>query len=89
MTARTAILARLRTALQVPADDTARKAAVAARLKSAPNGVIPARGQLPAKAQIELFIAMAEKYSATVTRLTGRPSGRGAPRVPERGVRGR
>ena len=69
MTAKSALLSRLRTALQVPADDTARKAAVAARLKSAPNGVIPARGQLPAKAQIELFIAMAEKYSATVTRL--------------------
>ena len=69
MTARTAILARLRTALHVTADDTTRKAAVAARLKSAPNGVIPARGQLPAKAQVELFIAMAEKYAATVTRL--------------------
>jgi L-lactate dehydrogenase complex protein LldG len=66
---KSAILSRLRTALQVTGDDSARKAAVAARLKSAPNGVIPARGQLPAKAQVELFIAMAEKYAATVTRL--------------------
>ena len=69
MTARTALLSRLRTALQVTGDDATRKAAVAARLKSAPNGVIPARGQLPPKAQVELFIAMAEKYAATVTRL--------------------
>jgi L-lactate dehydrogenase complex protein LldG len=69
MTAKSAILARLRTAVQVTGDDSVRKAAVIARLKSAPNGVIPARGQLPAKAQVELFIAMAEKYAATVTRL--------------------
>ena len=63
------VLSRLRTALQVTGEDSARKAAVAARLKSAPNGVIPARGQLAPKAQVELFVAMAEKYSATVTRL--------------------
>ncbi len=66
---KSAILSRLRAALQVSGDDKTRNAAVAARLKSAPNGVIPARGQLPAKAQVELFIAMAEKYAATVTRL--------------------
>jgi L-lactate dehydrogenase complex protein LldG len=64
-----ALLSRLRSALQVSGDDSARKAVVAARLKSAPNGVIPARGQLPPKQQVELFISMAEKYSATVTRL--------------------
>ncbi len=69
MNDRSSILSRLRTALQVTGDDAARKAAVTARLKSAPNGVIPARGQLPAKAQVDLFIAMAEKYAATVTRL--------------------
>jgi L-lactate dehydrogenase complex protein LldG len=69
MNGRDAILARLRTALQVTGDDKARKAAVASRLKTAPNGVIPARGQLAPKAQVELFIAMAEKYAATVTRL--------------------
>jgi L-lactate dehydrogenase complex protein LldG len=69
MDAKAALLARLRTALQVSGDDTTRKAAVATRLKSAPNGLIPARGQLPPKARVELFIAMAEKYAATVTRL--------------------
>jgi L-lactate dehydrogenase complex protein LldG len=69
MSAKSELLSRLRTALQVSGDDKARKAAVSARLKSAPNGVIPARGQLAPKAQVELFIAMAEKYAATVTRL--------------------
>jgi L-lactate dehydrogenase complex protein LldG len=69
MSARANVLSRLRAALQVPTDDSARKAAVAARLKSAPNGVIPARGQLEPKRQVDLFIAMAEKFAATVTRV--------------------
>lgn len=69
MDAKSNVLSRLRSALQVSGDDRARKAAVAERLKSAPNGVIPARGQLPAKAQVDLFVAMADKFSATVTRV--------------------
>jgi L-lactate dehydrogenase complex protein LldG len=69
MNSKANVLSRLRTALQVPADDSARKAAVTARLKSAPNGVIPARGQLPAKDQVALFLKMAEKVSVTVTRI--------------------
>jgi L-lactate dehydrogenase complex protein LldG len=69
MTTKSAVLARLRAALLVPVDDTTRKATVAARLKSAPNGVIPARAQLPAKAQVELFITMADKFSATIARV--------------------
>lgn len=69
MDAKSNVLSRLRSALHVPADDSARKAAVAARLKSAPNGVIPARAQLPPKGQIELFVAMADKFSATVARV--------------------
>ena len=69
MTAKTGILSRLRTALQVSADDKSRKTAVAARLKSAPNGVIPARAQLPQKRQVDLFQTMAEKFAATVVRV--------------------
>ena len=69
MTAQSNILARLRAALQAPADDKARKAAVAARLKSAPNGIIPARAQLPQASQVDLFQTMAEKFSATVVRV--------------------
>jgi L-lactate dehydrogenase complex protein LldG len=70
MNSKANVLTRLRTALHVPADDTARKAAVAARLKSAPNGVIPARGQLPAKDQVALFLKMVEKVSVTATRVS-------------------
>jgi L-lactate dehydrogenase complex protein LldG len=69
MDAKADIFSRLRTALQVSGDDKARKATVAARLKSAPNGVIPARAQLPSKAQVELFVAMAGKFAATVVRV--------------------
>ncbi len=69
MDAKSNVLIRLRSALQVSGDDSIRKAAVAARLKTAPNGVIPARAQLPAKAQVDLFIAMADKFSATITRV--------------------
>jgi L-lactate dehydrogenase complex protein LldG len=69
MDAKLNVLSRLRSALQVSGDDSVRKASVAARLKSAPNGVIPARAQLPAKAQVELFVAMADKFSATVNRV--------------------
>ena len=69
MTAKSAVLSRLRSALQVSGDDTVRKTTVAARLKSAPNGVIPARGQLAAKDQVALFLTMIEKVSVTVTRV--------------------
>lgn len=69
MTTRDAIFARLRTALQVPVEDSARKAAVAARLKTPPNGIIPARAQLRHSEQIALFQAMAEKFAATVVRV--------------------
>lgn len=69
MDAKSNILSRLRVALLAPGDDSARKAAVAARLKSSPNGVIPARAQLPAASQVDLFIAMGEKFAATVTRV--------------------
>jgi L-lactate dehydrogenase complex protein LldG len=67
--AKTGIFSRLRTSLQVSGDDKVRKAAVAARLKSAPNGIIPARAQLPQKQQVDLFQAMAEKFAATVVRV--------------------
>lgn len=69
MNAKDAILSRLRSALQVSGDDKARKAAVADRLKSAPNGIIPARGQLAPKQQLDLFVTAAQKYSATVVHL--------------------
>jgi L-lactate dehydrogenase complex protein LldG len=69
MSARDNILSRVRQSLNVPQEDSARKQSVATRLASAPAGVIPDRAKLPHDEQIELFQAMAEKYSATVTRL--------------------
>jgi L-lactate dehydrogenase complex protein LldG len=63
------ILARLRTSLNAETDDTARRRKVAARLRNAPPGVIPARGQLPPKERVKLFCEKAEKLFATVQRL--------------------
>jgi L-lactate dehydrogenase complex protein LldG len=45
-------------------------AALEARLREAPNGPIPARGQLPRPERIELFLQMARQSSATVARLS-------------------
>ena len=67
---RDAVMGRLRRAVGAnPANDAERRAAVAARLSGAPKGVIPARGQLPPAERLELFIRMATKGDATVTRL--------------------
>lgn len=68
MTGRSTVLGAIRHAL-APADDAARKAAVAARLASPPRGPIPARGQLPHAAQVSLFAAKAAEAHATVTRV--------------------
>ncbi len=66
MSGREAILAKVRTALKVPADDAARRNAVAARLAEAPKGVIPARGQLEPVARTALFSTMLGGLSASV-----------------------
>ena len=70
MSAKDNILARVRQSLKVPQDDSIRKQSVSERLATAPIGVIPDRAKLPHDEQIDLFQAMAEKYSATVTRLS-------------------
>lgn len=70
MSARDAILSRVRSQLtRQGGDETARTAAVATRLQSAPKGIIPARGQLPDAERVTLFSAMAEKLSATIEHL--------------------
>lgn len=67
---RDAVMGRIRRAVGAnPANDGERRAAVAARLSGAPKGVIPARGQLPPAERLDLFVAMATKADATVTRL--------------------
>lgn len=69
MSARDAILGRIRASLKSDPADAARAEAVAQRMKKAPKGIIPARGQLPQAERVELFCAMAEKLSATVERV--------------------
>lgn len=69
MDARQAILAKIRTSLKVPGSDDERRATVAQRLGQPPKGIIPARGQLPPNERVQLFCAMAEKYSATTERI--------------------
>lgn len=69
MSARNAILGKIRGALAGRADDAARREAVEARLGKAPKGVIPARGQLDDGARVDLFCLMAEKVTCTVARV--------------------
>jgi L-lactate dehydrogenase complex protein LldG len=66
MSGREAILAKVRKSLGGGQNDAARLAAVQARLARTPKGVIPERGQLDDKARLKLFVAMAERVSATV-----------------------
>ena len=72
MSARDAILGRIRRSLGVNKGDPGRRAIVIARLDGAPKGVIPARGQLPPAGQRVLFRKMAEKVSATVAEVVSR-----------------
>ncbi len=72
MSARDAILGRIRRSLGVTKGDPGRRAIVIARLEGAPKGVIPARGQVPPAEQKALFRKMAEKVSATVAELASR-----------------
>ena len=68
MNSRERILGAVRSALEgrAPGRDPA---AVEARLAAHAKGLVPARGQGDAAARIELFTAMAEEVSATVTRV--------------------
>jgi len=72
MSARDAILGRIRRSLGVTKGDPGRRAIVISRLESAPKGVIPARGQLPPAGQRVLFRKMAEKVSASVVEIVSR-----------------
>jgi L-lactate dehydrogenase complex protein LldG len=69
MSARDAILGKVRRALYVSADDTARNAAVDGRIRQHPAGIIPERGRVSPDAQLALFTRMVEKVGATVVRV--------------------
>jgi L-lactate dehydrogenase complex protein LldG len=72
VSARDAILARIRNSLAVETTDAGRRAMVTARLESTPRGVIPARSNLPPTEQLALFRTMAEGVSASVDQVGDR-----------------
>lgn len=67
VTSRDAILGRIRSSLGTGTSDTLRADAVTRRLKEAPRGLIPARGQLPRAERLALFRTMVGKVSGHVT----------------------
>ncbi|CAN5238029.1 lactate utilization protein [soil metagenome] len=69
MSSRDAILGKIRKSLGVTGEEPGRNANVDQRLRAAPRGVIPARGQLPPAERLDLFEAMAKKFSASVARV--------------------
>lgn len=66
MSARDEILADIRRGLGVTGTETQRRRAVADRLERAPQGIIPARGQLDFQGRKALFRAEAERVFASV-----------------------
>ena len=69
-TAREDILANIRRSLGVTGAEAPRQANVATRLKNAPAGLIPARGQLAPAARVAMFKEQAERAQASVTQVT-------------------
>jgi L-lactate dehydrogenase complex protein LldG len=72
MSARDAVLGKIRRALAPAASDAERRRAVQARLSAHSANLVPARGRLDPAARVELFCRMAEKVSASVRRLASR-----------------
>jgi L-lactate dehydrogenase complex protein LldG len=68
MTARELIFATMRRSLGVSGTEAPRRAAVAARLAGHPKGVVPARGQLPPRERLDLFVRMVEAAAGTTER---------------------
>lgn len=66
MSARDAILSKVRRSLGVTGLETDRRATVTDRLQRAPKGLIPKRGQLDPSKQTALFVDMAQKVQASV-----------------------
>jgi L-lactate dehydrogenase complex protein LldG len=76
MSARDTIFASIHRSLGVSGSEASRRATVAERLRDHPRGPIPTRGQLPAKARLELFrkmVAAAAGTSTQVGRVTDVP----------------
>ena len=65
-TARSDILSNIRRSLGVTGLEAPRRAAVAERLRSAPRGIVPGRGQLDAAGRKALFQQQAEAVQASI-----------------------
>ncbi|SEG51713.1 LutC/YkgG family protein [Marinobacterium lutimaris] len=63
------IFNRIRGGLHVPSDDSARRAAVKARLDARQRNLIPQRAQLPENERLRLFIDMADEAAAELIEL--------------------
>lgn len=66
MSARDDILSNIRRSLGVTGREAPRKAIVEERLRAAPRGVVPMRGQVSRSALVELFRSEAERVAASV-----------------------
>ena len=71
MTSRAAIFASIRRSLGVAGDEATRRFEVETRLKAAPPGVVPKRGQGDVSARLLTFKAEAERAQASVAEITG------------------
>lgn len=69
MSAREAVLARIRRSLGVSGADPARREAVTARLAEAPHGPAAPEGRLDRAARLRLFVEKAEAVKASVARV--------------------
>jgi L-lactate dehydrogenase complex protein LldG len=69
MSGRDTVLASIRRGLHVSGREPPRRQAVMNRIDAHPSGLVPARGQLPPKERLELFVTMVERSAATVARV--------------------
>jgi L-lactate dehydrogenase complex protein LldG len=69
MTARDAVLGKIRRSLRVGPSDDARRSTVADRLAAHAPGLVPTRGRRDPAGRLALFLEMAEKVAATTDRL--------------------
>ena len=70
MSAREDILSNIRRSLGVNGREAPRVSAVQERLRAAPRGVMPARGQVSGAQRVALFRAEAERVAASVAEVT-------------------
>ena len=71
MSSRAAVLASIRRSLGVTGDEATRRFEVETRLKQAPPGIVPKRGQGDVSARVATFKAEAERAQASVVEIAG------------------